>query len=73
MKKYNVSRPKKYLTNGVEKTKWDSVGTLTEFEKPDGSVSRLLEIPAIGLEARVFPFNDASVADEQIDISDIPF
>lgn len=55
MTKYNISKPKKYLSNGVEKTFWQNVGTMTEFQKPDGSISRIIEIPAIGLEANIFP------------------
>ena len=53
--KYNISRPEKYIDKaGVEKTKWNTVGVLTEFEKQDGSISRIVEIPAIGLKASVF-------------------
>jgi hypothetical protein len=54
IKKYNLSKPEKYISNGVEKTFWANVGTMTEFEKQDGSVSRIVEIPAIGLKASVF-------------------
>lgn len=56
-KRYNITKAgRKYQDNqGNEKTVWNNIGTLTEFYKPDGSVSRLLEIPAIGLEANVFP------------------
>ena len=56
-KRYNISKAgRKYQDNqGNEKTIWNNIGTLTEFYKPDGTVSRLLEIPAIGLEANVFP------------------
>lgn len=54
-KKYNISKPEKYTKDGVEKTMWHNVGTLTEFVKDDGSVSRLVEIPAIGLKASAFP------------------
>lgn len=54
--RYNISKPRKYIDRyGNEKTAWNNVGTLTEFHKQDGSVSRLIEIPAIGLEAQVFP------------------
>lgn len=55
-KRYNVTKAgRKYQDNqGNEKTVWNNIGTLTEFYKSDGSVSRLLEIPAIGLEANVF-------------------
>lgn len=54
MKKYNLSKPEKYLKDGVEKTYWTNVGTMTEFEKQDGTISRFIEIPAIGLKASVF-------------------
>ena len=53
--KFNVSKPEKYIKDGVEKTYWANVGTMTEFTKDDGSVSRILEIPAIGLKANIFP------------------
>jgi len=53
--KFNISKPEKYLSNGVEKTFWANVGTMTEFQKPDGSISRIIEIPAIGLKANIFP------------------
>jgi len=54
VKKYNLSKPEKYIKDGVEKTFWANVGTMTEFEKQDGSISRIVEIPAIGLKASVF-------------------
>lgn len=55
VKKYNLSKPEKYIDKqGVEKTFWANVGTMMEFEKQDGSVSRIVEIPAIGLKASVF-------------------
>ena len=88
-KKFNISKPKKYTKDGVEKTVWNNIGTLTEFVKPDGSVSRLIEIPAIGLEAHVFaiepkvapesgvayPENPAGqpVPESEINPEDIPF
>lgn len=58
IKKFNISRPKKYFKDNVEKTMWQNVGVITEFHKQDGSVSRIIEIPAIGLEANIFPFED---------------
>lgn len=58
IKKYNLSRPKKYFKDNVEKTMWQNVGVMTEFIKEDGSVSRKIEIPAIGLDCQVFPFED---------------
>lgn len=54
MKKYNIAKPEKYTKDGVEKTYWANVGTMTEFEKQDGPISRIIEIPAIGLKANVF-------------------
>lgn len=55
MKKYNLSKPRKYTdSQGNEKTYWDKVGELIEFEKKDGTISRIVKIPAIGLEANVF-------------------
>ncbi len=60
MKKFNISKPKKYIKNGEEKTFWNTIGTYTEFENTDGSVSRKIEIPAISLEAQVFPVENRS-------------
>jgi hypothetical protein len=55
--KFNISKPNKYTTKGgEEKTQWNNIGTITEFHKDDGKVSRIIEIPAIGLEANIFPF-----------------
>lgn len=54
--KFNISKPEKYTDNqGVEKTQWHNVGTLIEFQKPDGSVAQFIEIPSISLKASVFP------------------
>ena len=55
MKRYNISKPEKYVKDGVEKTFWANIGTMTEWEKQDGSVSRIIEIPTISLKANVFP------------------
>lgn len=57
-KKYNITKAgRKYTDNqGNEKTAWENVGILTEFHKDDGSINRLIEIPAIGLSANAFPF-----------------
>jgi len=85
VKKYNVSKPKKYTDkSGEEKTKWDNIGVMTEFHKDDGSISRIMEIPAIGLEGNIFPFEDRKdkvdmladkVGGEEVkeDTSDAPF
>lgn len=57
VKRFNISKPKKYTNrNNEEKTQWNNIGSITEFHKEDGSVSRIIEIPAIGLEANIFPF-----------------
>lgn len=61
IKKYNLSKPKQYVKDGVEKTIWQNIGVMTEFIKDDGSVSRKIEIPAIGLDCQVFPFEDKEV------------
>jgi hypothetical protein len=54
IKRFNISKPKKYTDKeGNEKTQWNNVGTMTEFHKDDG-ISRIIEIPAIGLEANIF-------------------
>jgi len=70
MEKFNISKPKKYIDkNGVEKTYWNNIGTYTEFTKNDGSISRIIEIPAIGLEANIFPItprNEVVVEAEEI-------
>lgn len=59
VKKYNISRPKKYKDrDGNEKTSWQNIGYMTEFHKDDGGVNRIIEIPAIGLEANVFEQKD---------------
>mgnify|MGYP001567074074 CR=1 FL=1 len=55
--KFNISKPKKYKNKaGNEKTQWNNIGSMTEFHKDDGKVSRIIEIPAINLEANIFPF-----------------
>ena len=70
MNKYNISRPRKYEKDGVEKTYWDKVGEMLEFPKEDGTVSRIIKIPAIGLEANVFP---AEERERAVTKEDLPF
>lgn len=53
------------MLNGVEKTQWNNIGTLTEFYKQDGTISRLIEIPAIGLEAPLFPAEEKTKPGQQ--------
>jgi len=57
--KYNISKAgRKYQGNdGQEKTVWDNVGIMTEFHKDGGNISRIIEIPAIGLNASLFPID----------------
>lgn len=54
IKKFNLAKAESYTKDGAEKTYWANVGTLTQFTKDDGSVSQIVEIPAIGLKASVF-------------------
>ena len=79
MKKLNIAKPEKYTKDGVEKTYWANVGTITIFDKEDGSQSYIVEIPAIGLKANAFPIErkeetrPAMNQSEEIDTSAIPF
>lgn len=88
MKKYNIAKPRNYTDKqGVERTYWDRVGEMVEFEK-EGRVSRIIKIPAIGLEANVFeekPREEYAqkaksneppaeiYEDGSVDIKDVPF
>lgn len=55
MKKYDICKPEKYTgKDGKEKTYWNRVGTMTDFMRDDGTISRIVEIPAIGLKGNVF-------------------
>jgi hypothetical protein len=59
IKKFNISKPEKYTDrSGNEKTSWQLVGYMTEFHKDGGEINRIIEIPAIGLKANVFPQKD---------------
>lgn len=88
--KFNLSKAgRKYQGNdGQEKTAWENVGSLTEFHKDDGTVNKVVEIPAIGLVANVFSIKpkvaketkpeptvklDDEFPDEDINPEDIPF
>lgn len=88
--KFNLSKAgRKYQDNqGQEKTVWENVGTLTEFHKDDGTVNKVVEIPAIGLVANVFAIKpkveqkpkaeptvklDEEYPEEEINPEDIPF
>jgi len=53
--KSRVSIPENYTTaDGVEKTFWHDIGTITTFTKEDGKKSSQLFIPAMNLKAQVF-------------------
>jgi len=84
--KYNIVKPKKYKgRDGREKTQWNNIGVMTVFQKDDGSVSRILEIPCIGLEANIFPIEPKPaqptyqekeipvIEENEINTSEIPF
>jgi len=81
--KFNIAKPEKYTKNNEEKTYWANVGTMTVFQKDDGSVSRIMDIPAIGLKANIFPITpkentkpadqSENQSEEVIDESEIPF
>lgn len=49
MDRFNVSVPKKYMKDGVEKTAWANVGRLVRFAAEDGKEERIL------LELNMFP------------------
>ncbi len=74
MKKYNLSKPRKYTdSQGNEKTYWDKVGEMIEFTKQDGTVNRIVKIPAIGLEANVFeekPREEAPKPQPKVDVAE---
>jgi len=49
MQRYNVTCPKKYTKDGVEKTAWNRVGTLVKFDAKDGKPESYI------LELSMFP------------------
>ena len=45
MERFNISVPKKYTSNGEEKTQWSNVGKLVKFPAKDGKPeSYILEL-----------------------------
>jgi len=54
VKRYNITIPKKYTKNGEEKTQWNNVGNIVLFFEDGKEESGIVEIPAIGMEAKVF-------------------
>ena len=89
MQKFNVSVPKKYMKDGVEKTQWNNVGKLIKFDatqdKPEGFVLELHMFP--DTKFGVFedkPREEKKVSDpadiakveypeEEVNADDIPF
>lgn len=79
MKRYFIKTPEKYTKDGVEKTFWHTIGSVAMFDN-DGTI----KIPAIGLNAKLYPVEDkqapapqpvakAPEVDSQINPEDIPF
>lgn len=59
--KFNVSKPRKFIQNGEEKTIWDNVGKITIFTREDGTKSGKLELFSFAsgtIELNVFPFKE---------------
>jgi hypothetical protein len=71
IKKYNLSVPKEYEKDGVKKTQWQNVGTLTMIEGE--KKKKIVEIPAINLTAYAFPIEEKKEGNEEINPADIPF
>ena len=82
--KFNIAKPEKYTKDNEEKTYWANVGTMTVFQKDDGKINRIIDIPAIGLKANVFPIKPKeetpqqttpteNATSEEINPEDIPF
>jgi len=65
--KYNLSKAGRKYTNNQneEKTVWENIGTMTEFHKEDGAISRQVEIPAIGLVCNAYPMEKKTKVAEQ--------
>jgi hypothetical protein len=71
-KRYRLAKPTKYTKDGEEKTKWETVGTLTIIEEP--KKKKIVEIPAIGLTAFAFSIDEKKQeVSEEINPEDIPF
>lgn len=85
MKRYNISVPRKYTKDNVEKTSWSNVGKLIKFEatsdKPEGYVLELAMFPdtKFGVfedkprEATATVSQDIEAPQEVIDEGEIPF
>ena len=55
MEKLNITRPHKYMKDGVEKTQWKEVGKVVIFDKADGTRSGLIELNHTSEEWKIFP------------------
>lgn len=83
MKRYHLKKPETYTHKGEEKTFWHEVGSLVIFDDGKGKI----KVPAIGLEAQVFPIEERTVEtapkveepkalehpEDEINPQDIPF
>lgn len=79
MERFNISVPKKYTSNGEEKTQWSNVGKLVKFPAKDGKPeSYILEL-AMFPETKFGVFEDkprsesSATPSPAIDESGIPF
>jgi len=66
VKKFNVVLGKKYSVKDEEKTFWANIGTITEFHKDDGTVSRMLELNDRNEKYSIFP-QDARKSRDGVD------
>ena len=67
MQRFNISVPKKYTSNGEEKTAWSNVGKLVKFEAKDGKPESYL------IELAMFPDTKFGVfEDKPRDASAVP-
>lgn len=65
--KYNVVNPKKYQSGNEEKTYWANVGTMTEFHKDDGNISRILELNFLDKQFMLYPSEPKTAPSETIE------
>jgi hypothetical protein len=76
MQRFNVNTKKTYSKNGEEKTVWNTVGTITQFDNGDFALE-LSMFP--DTKYYVFPQKEkgeqqpVSPVQEEIKVSDIPF
>ncbi len=70
MERYNLCVPRKYTSNGEEKTSWEPVGVMFKRDK-GGYTLRLSMFPDLNIMA--FPAEDKSDKQDHITNKDIPF